>query len=313
MSAQAAHERPLLVTPGNEDVAESATEGAGIVSSAAGLGIALGGGDRGEIASAASGAALDALGAAMRPLDALATAGVGWLIEHVAFLHEPLDALAGDPIRIRAQAQTWHNVSQALRSLAEDYRAEVDALTGWDGAAAVGYRQAVTDHLAGLHEGALRTAGLSDELLLAGAQVGTVRALVRDLVAEAVAELVVSAAVALAGSVATMGSSVAAFVSWAVARAATTAATIAARVAELLGWLATASARLARGAAAFGDVAASVARGTRLGSGAADRVGALGTGAEAWKQGEQAESHSRSWENPRPREWERLVADELGR
>jgi hypothetical protein len=312
VSAQAAYEGPLLVTPGNEDVAESATEGAGVVSSVADLRTALGGGDPGEIASAASGAALDALGAAMDPLDALAAAGVGWLIEHVAFLHEGLDVLAGDPIQIRAQAQTWHNVSAALRSLAEDYRADVDTLTGWDGAAAVGYRLAATDHVDGLHEGAARTAALSDELLLAGAQVGTVRALVRDLIVEVVVELVVSAAIALASSVASLGSSLAAFVGWAVARAAMTAATIAARIAELLVWLAAASARIARGAAAFHDVAAAVPGSTgRAASETADRAAALGV--EAWKQGEQAEAQSRAWADPRPREWERLVAEELRR
>jgi hypothetical protein len=49
--------------------------------------------------------ALDLLGVAMDPLGSLASAGVGWLIEHISFLKEGLDKLAGSPTR------TWRRAT----------------------------------------------------------------------------------------------------------------------------------------------------------------------------------------------------------
>src|SRR5690606_16197779 len=131
---------------------------------------------------------LDTLGAITDPLDSLLTAGVGWLIEHVWFLHEPLDALAGDPAQITAQARTWHNVGRELGAVARDHRAAAAALGAWEGAAGDGYRAAV-DGFTGALERAGRDAGtLADLVLTTGAQVGTVRAAVRDAIAGFVAD-----------------------------------------------------------------------------------------------------------------------------
>src|SRR2546423_3549140 len=136
----------LIVGPENdrsEPVGD--LEGAGVLSSWSDLGEAMPTDrpwDAGEIGFAASAAALDSLGTAMDPLGALGSAGVGWLIEHVEFLHEPLDWLAGDPAQITAQAHAWHNMSTELGRIAQDYQRSVQGLIGWDGAAVLAYREA---------------------------------------------------------------------------------------------------------------------------------------------------------------------------
>ena len=56
----------------------------------------------------------------LHPFDALLQAGLGWLVEHVAFLREPLDALAGDPDAVLAQARHWDQVAGELRAAASE-------------------------------------------------------------------------------------------------------------------------------------------------------------------------------------------------
>ena len=94
-------------------VAEFDLEGAGVVSSWAELAAALTAEqvDPHQVGFAAAGAGLDTLGAVLHPFDALLQAGLGWLVEHVAFLREPLDALAGDPDAVLAQARHWDRVA----------------------------------------------------------------------------------------------------------------------------------------------------------------------------------------------------------
>ena len=184
---------PLVVLPENEDAQPLDNfEGGGVVSSWADLNAALSAEqvDPLQVVYTAAGAGLDTLGAIENPLDSLLSAGVGWLIEHVWFLHEPLDALAGDPTQITAQAQTWHKVGGELGAVAQDHRAAAAAISGWEGMAGDGYRGAV-DRFGGALEQAGRDATqLADLILTTGAQVGTVRALVRDQIAGFLSELI---------------------------------------------------------------------------------------------------------------------------
>jgi hypothetical protein len=178
---------PLVVAPEHEDAQPLDNwEGAGVASSWADLHAAISADhvDPVQVAYTAAGAGLDTLGAIDDPLESLLSAGAGWLIEHVWFLHEPLDALAGDPTQITAQAQTWHKVGAELGAVAQDHRTAAAALSAWEGPAGDGYRGAV-----GRFGGALEQAGrdatqLADLILTTGAQVGTVRALIRDQIAE---------------------------------------------------------------------------------------------------------------------------------
>ncbi|MGD9527501.1 hypothetical protein [Pseudonocardia sp.] len=244
-----------LPTPRDHTVADSAYEGAGFVSSWYDLGEAVAGGDPGEIAWAMNGAALDSLGVAMDPLDALASAGVGWLIEHVAFLHEPLDALAGDPIRIEDEARTWTAVATRMVEVAGQHVRSLDALTGWTGAAADAYRETAGAFTFGLERGADLADVAASEVLSSGADIATVRALVRDAVAGFVADVLVAAAVAGVTAVVSGGGSVAGFVLWVVRGAVETAAGIARSVAQLLDRLGASATRLATAASRLDDIA----------------------------------------------------------
>ncbi|MFC5995987.1 PPE domain-containing protein, partial [Pseudonocardia hispaniensis] len=137
---------PLIVAPENENAEPANWEGAGLFSSVADLSAGLTGGDAQLAGFSAVGAGLDALGMVMNPLGSLLEAGVGWLIEHVGFLHEPLDALAGDPTQIKAQARTWHTVAGELRAVGMRYRDDVGELREWEGAAADAYRAAARSY-----------------------------------------------------------------------------------------------------------------------------------------------------------------------
>ncbi len=115
----------------------STWEGAGVVSSYADLSDALTADrvDPLQVAFAAAGAGIDTLGVVVNPLDSLFAAGIGWLIEHVDFLSDPLDALAGDPAAVLEQARAWQAMSAELGATAIGYRhAAATVAAGWNGA-----------------------------------------------------------------------------------------------------------------------------------------------------------------------------------
>jgi hypothetical protein len=84
-------------------------EGAGVVKSVAGFVDTLTAESEGEgvdVIDAAIGGAgmvVDLVGSAANPLAAVFSAGVGWLLEHISFIREPLDALLGNPDEMAAQ------------------------------------------------------------------------------------------------------------------------------------------------------------------------------------------------------------------
>jgi len=200
--------------------------------------------DRGQVAFAAAAAGLDSLAVVMDPVGELAAAGVGWLIEHVWFLREPLDALAGDPDQIRAQARRWYEASDALHAVARDHRRATAVVTGWDGAAAHRYRGTVGEHAHRLHLAADAAETVSDEVLTSGAAVGTVRALIRDVIADFVGGLTKKALLALATTPASAGGSLLAFCAAAAAEAVQLADDITRRLDDLLRLLGISAARL---------------------------------------------------------------------
>lgn len=190
---------PLVVEPENEDaVGWDSAEGGGLYSSVADLNNALGGGDPAQILYSGFGVGLDALDAVVNPFDALVTSGLGFLVEHVAILHEPLDALTGDPTQIAAQARTWHNVARELHRIGTDYRGAADGVRGWDGATSEAYRGAVATFTDQLHRAGDDADRLAALVLDTGAMVGAVRALVRDLIIDFVWSLTKWGLVAIA-------------------------------------------------------------------------------------------------------------------
>ena len=221
-------------------------EGAGVLSGWADLATALTAEqvDPYQVGFAAAGAGLDTLGAVLHPFDALLQAGLGWLVEHVAFLREPLDALAGDPDAVLGQARHWDQVAGELRAAAVGYRAA--DVPGWDGAAAAGYRRSADGLAQALSAGAEQADLLSRLILATGAAVGTVRALIRDAVADFVASVVQYLLAASTLAFLTAGGSLGGLVVAVVVRALEVAQHIARRVQQLVDALIAAGGAAAR-------------------------------------------------------------------
>ncbi|MGI9001385.1 MAG: hypothetical protein ACR2GH_06925 [Pseudonocardia sp.] len=288
---------PLVAEAENEDAEGINLEGARAFSDIADLHEALTEesphADRIGFAAAAVG--LEALDAAMDPLGALTSAGIGWLIEHVWFLHEPLDHLAGDPTQITAQARTWHNAGVAMSTVAGEYRAQVDGLTAWTGAAADAYRRTAHDHTAALETGAASADRLGQVIIGSGAAVGTVRALIRDAIADFVARVIMWALGSAVAAWLTAGGSLVALAAAVSTDAANLAMDIARRISRLLDELAAAGDDAAAVAATLRGLAADLRRlqpPQRLGLDGHLLVPKL---IETGKQSSTAEQEERRW------------------
>ena len=266
-AAEPPSEPRLIVAPENDRSEPwNDPEGGGVLSSWADLGAAMPTDrpwDAGEIGFAASAAALDSLGTVMDPLGELGAAGVGWVIEHVEFLHEPLDWLAGDPTQITAQARTWHNMSRELGRIAQDHQQNVHGADGLGRGGHGGLPGGCGAVHALCRLGVRARRDRVQTLSGTGATVGAVRAMIRDEIAELVWDLAVKAIAMAAAAAPTAGASVAAFLTSAVGRAAQTAAENGIRVAELLDRLAAATGRLSDLVRRFGAMAETVSSGLR--------------------------------------------------
>lgn len=197
---------------GNPLVAQAqgptATAGTGVLSDAASLAT-----DHSAVDFTLDGvsAGLDAISMTLDPFGAIASAGVGWLLNHVSFLREPLDQLTGNAAAIDAAAQTWKNVSAALDRAAGDYGTALGTVEGWTGAAADDYRTAARDYVTLLQAISKECTSTATGLEVAGVLVGTERALIYGAISDFVGRCIVEAIAALAASWFTFGSSIAAF------------------------------------------------------------------------------------------------------
>ncbi len=298
---------PLVVAPENEDAQPLDNfEGAGFVSSWADLHSAVSADnvDPVQVAYTAAGAGLDTLGAIEDPFDSLLSAGIGWAIEHVWFLHEPLDALAGDPTQITAQAQTWHKVGRELASVAQDHRAAAAGLSAWEGMAGDGYRGAVDRFSGALDQAGRDATQLADLILTTGAQVGTVRALIRDAIAEFFGNVIKYLVPAAIGAFVSMGGTLAAATVRVVVMAVDLANSISRTIRKLLDAMTLAGGMTAQISGAIQQTADAVQETTRaiqaarptIGkiNDAADQLGA-GVVVESGKQSTGAEQQQRTW------------------
>jgi uncharacterized protein YukE len=225
---------------------EEWSAGAGIVDTVKGAADDLS--DPGDLALDGLALSLDVLGLIANPLGGLASAGIGWLIEHLSFLKEPLDDLAGDPDKIVEIAAVWgEQVRQEIGQIATDYEQAVKTeISSWRGDAADAYRKASGEIVEQLRALESASTGVSDGLRLSGVLVATTRGIIRDLIADVVGEIVVAAGAALATSWCSFGASIGAFIGWAVARGAATAAKITGKISKLLMKLAVALNKFAK-------------------------------------------------------------------
>jgi hypothetical protein len=251
----------------SQDTGTRPLDGTGLFSDAANT---VQGAESGNIASTAmagASTALDTLGMAMDPLGSLASAGIGWLIEHVKFLHEGLDKLAGAPQQIQHMSTEWKKIAEDLDSSAGEYSSKAKAAGGtWTSSAGQAYQQTAANYTGLLHGTAASATDASGAMTVAGVMVGTERGIIRDLISTFVGELIRDAVIALASSEVTLGGSVAAFITDAVYRASRLASKIGTRVAKLLEDLGKLASKLGRSGSKLGEAAAKASRSLEHGS-----------------------------------------------
>ena len=236
-----------------DDAASStttATTSAGIVDSYAGLvsSITSDAESEGErcvdVALSATGAVIDTIGFAIDPLGAVLTAGVGWLLEHISFLREPLDALLGNPDEINANIDALKTAAAEMRTIAEEHRQDLNTVADWTGDAADAYHGSMTQLAEELDSMGMTLDGTAAVVGISGMLVMTLRDIVFGIISSVVAELVRGALIALASATFTLGGSIAAYCGYAGTRAAMTASKIAGKISKLLGGLGRQAGRL---------------------------------------------------------------------
>lgn len=221
---------------GELDNVNAQTGGAGIFSDAASTLTDARNGDWGNLAMDVGTDALDLLGAAMDPLGTLASAGVGWLIEHISFLKDGLDKLAGKPEAVTAKAVTWSNISKQLTETAEQYEQKA-ANVGQsfsDCGSAEAYQRTAESYVGVLRGAASHADSASTAMNVGAALVGTERGLIRDLISSFVGELIVKALAALAASWCTFGGTIAAFIADSVVEGGVLAEKISTRITKVV-------------------------------------------------------------------------------
>lgn len=148
------------------------------------------------------------------PLRPLAEAGFGWLVEHVDFLREPLDWLAGCGDRFDDAVATWNQTATTLDGIVRRR-----AGGGWLTAEIAGMSRLCSDVAAHVAEVRVIT--------------DAIHRVFRDVIALFVREVFDNATVALAAAGITCGGSLSELAAWAVARGGVVLDRITRRSAEL--------------------------------------------------------------------------------
>ncbi|KQY55487.1 PPE domain-containing protein [Nocardioides sp. Root140] len=190
-------------------------EGAGILSSMSNLyGDFTSDSDAMDFTIDGVSAGLDVLITVVDPFGAAISAGVGWLLEHVPWISDLWDRLAGDPGAIQAVALTWDNISTQLGTSADAFNDLVSGMSNWTGPAAQTFFKAATDYDTILRGVAGETQTMSYWITGIGAVVAALREVCYWVIASWLQPLIIEALAALAASWVSFGSSIAAFLAW---------------------------------------------------------------------------------------------------
>jgi uncharacterized protein YukE len=179
-------------------------------------------------------AALDVLAFAANPFKELMMAGVGFIIEHVDWLREPLEMLTGSPAEITALSQGWSNVAADLNDAAQQYADAIGEIDNWEGDAGDAYRQ-VSAAFSGAIAGAANCAqSTSQAIAVAGIIVATVRALVLEIISDWVCRAIMWLLSALASAAVTFGASVPTAISGVVVDACVTMTKVVSKISKMM-------------------------------------------------------------------------------
>lgn len=223
--------------------------------------------DLAEIAMNGAAVGLDGLGFVMDPLGSLATAGIGWLIEHISFLREPLDWFAGNPDDVKAACAVWNDVARKLDDIGTQQDEAIKReVRSWEEAAAEAFRKSHGQLAQEMHAVGAACTSVSTQIANFGALVGAVRGMIRDLISTFVWEVIRNSVIALAGSAVTFGGAAAAFAAWAVGRGAMVLGKIAKYVAKIMGIVGRVTGRLTELFGKLGDLMKGLKRFNKGGS-----------------------------------------------
>jgi len=211
----------LTLTPGFGKGTEwvDGFSGAGMVDTVAGLVKAVQDGNKAAMAAYGVGLGFDVVGAVLNPLGALLGAGVGWLIDHLYFLREPLDLLMGDNIAVRQETEKIKSDAEKYQAIATTHVEALKKLDPWTGQTAEAFKASMKKVADELESIGLAIKGSAEIMATMGACVTAFRSLVRDIIAMVIGNLIGGALVAAGLAPFTFGASIVAFVGVAVATA----------------------------------------------------------------------------------------------
>lgn len=163
---------------------------------------------------------MDTLDAELKPLSRLYDAGLGFVVEHLQFLEEPLDAMRGDPKSASAEGTFWRyciaDVTNVHRELSSTLEALADSHTGAGGTAFGEMSGTIAEALEELR---VVAANLNQRINVATDLVTHTRSMLGQWVEGYVDDLITEFTAARAASPITQGGSVATTIASAVARA----------------------------------------------------------------------------------------------
>ena len=193
---------PLNPLVAQREESRSAVSGSGVVEDIWGIAHGLSEGSWLETGLSSLSLVADAVGVGVDPLGTLIAWGAGWLIDHFGPLKSWMDQFLGDADSVRADAQTWSNVAQAVGECADALEGDEKNLMGEQvGATATAYRASNQDTIS-----ALRTAsGAADAMGKATSVLAEVVGLVHDLLRDAISAIVGTLASAIIEAIATFG------------------------------------------------------------------------------------------------------------
>ncbi len=203
-------------------------------------------------------AGLDLLAFALNPFKEFIMAGVGWIIEHVDWLREPLEALTGDPAAITAISQTWSNISQAFDNAGADMGGLVEQLSEWQGEAAEAYRSTSAAFSEMLGGTASAAQAVSNCYAAIGVVVATVKAIVMELLCEFVSRVIIILLGALASAAMTFGGSIGIGIAMTIESAISTSAKIGMKVSKLIEKVGELLGKIGKARNAFGKLSSGV-------------------------------------------------------
>ncbi|MET9231638.1 hypothetical protein [Lentzea sp. NPDC003310] len=180
-------------------------------------------------------APLSELGSNGKPLQALDSAGAGFLTPMISFLEEPLEQLKGDPDGVRRGAGEFQDASRTATTLAGEYGEKAGSETdGWTGESAAEYAKTGKELVDGVLSVAETALSNATALIKAGEVVAQVVAEVTRLITEAVGKIVPIMTQAIASAAVTFGQSIAVAIPQCVQIAVECGGQIAAKLGELL-------------------------------------------------------------------------------